>query len=364
MDRLTAWHASQTPALPGYVPAPVAPTVPAPAPGWTADAATWSAQAYPAYPGYPTYPTYPAYPAPAGYLDASIGQLMQQLSAIQAYILSLLAPVAPPAPGPTPIPTPVPTPGPTPAPAGRTSFVISSFNVLGSSHTTAGGNKPQYRSGPARIHDAVKILEQEKVEVVGFQEFQTNQAKEFLKIAGEDYGLYPGPKLGGGPVQNSVAWRKDTFDLVKPATFEIPYFHGHKMKMPVVLLRHKRTGQEIYVLNIHNPASTKRVGDQERFRDAATQIEIDLVNRLRATGKPVFLTGDFNEREEAFQKVTRGAAMTSADAPSGKPAKRMGIDWIFGTQGVRFSGYERRDDALVDRTTDHPVVTARATIGG
>ena len=40
----------------------------------------------------------------------------------------------------------------------------------------------------------------------------------------------------------------------------------------------------------------------------------------------------------------------------------MRIDWILGSAGVDFSGYEVRDGALVDRTSDHPFVVASATV--
>ena len=40
----------------------------------------------------------------------------------------------------------------------------------------------------------------------------------------------------------------------------------------------------------------------------------------------------------------------------------MRIDWIMGSAGVDFSGYEVRDGALVDRTSDHPFVVTSATV--
>jgi hypothetical protein len=164
---------------------------------------------------------------------------------------------------------------------------------------------------------------------------------------------------------NSIAWRKDTWELVKPGSIPIPYFHGKIHHMPVVLLRNKHTGQEAYFANFHNPASTKRVGDQERFRDEAMKRQIAMVNKLtRETGLPVFVTGDMNEREEYYHGMTKGAPMVSADAPKGGPApKKPGIDWIFGTKGVTFTDYVRDRGALVQKTTDHPMIVSKARIG-
>ena len=40
------------------------------------------------------------------------------------------------------------------------------------------------------------------------------------------------------------------------------------------------------------------------------------------------------------------------------------IDWIFGSQGVTFTGYFEDRSALVDATTDHPMISARVRIQG
>lgn len=256
--------------------------------------------------------------------------------------------------------------GPAPAgPTGKgTDLVISSFNVLGSSHTRGpGSDRPGMAAGATRIKWAADLLDKHKVDIVGFQEFQPDQVKAFQKAAGDKYGLYPGMKLGRGPNVNSIAWDKRKWDLVKADTVPIPYFGGKPVKMPFVRLRNKQTGQEVYVANFHNPASTKKHPGNEHWRDVATQKEIELVNRLKRSGVPVFMTGDFNERQEAYNKVTRGANMASADeSRNGRAPRNPGIDWIFGTEGVDFSGYVRDDSALVDRTSDHPMIVSHATV--
>ena len=84
--------------------------------------------------------------------------------------------------------------------------------------------------------------------------------------------------------------------------------------------------------------------------------EIALVDSLKAqTGYPVFLTGDFNEREEAFHRVTGGGAAVAAN---GGVSGNVGIDWIFGTPDVTFSDYVR-DNSTIARISDHPLIDAR-----
>ncbi len=51
------------------------------------------------------------------------------------------------------------------------SLVVASFNVLGHSHTTSGGNKPWMASGPARTQGMVALLRRHRVDVAGLQEY-------------------------------------------------------------------------------------------------------------------------------------------------------------------------------------------------
>ena len=60
-------------------------------------------------------------------------------------------------------------------------FVISSFNVLGSSHTTG---KSRMASGVARVRTAAQLLNLHGVDVVGFQELQPDQKRACLGAAG------------------------------------------------------------------------------------------------------------------------------------------------------------------------------------
>ncbi|MDB5101182.1 MAG: hypothetical protein JWM80_5603 [Cyanobacteria bacterium RYN_339] len=247
-------------------------------------------------------------------------------------------------------------------PTSGTDFTISSFNVLGSSHTAAGGKDPGMASGPERMKGVVELMKKHDVDVVGFQEMQHDQAAAFQKQLGDKYALYPGTK---GDSENSIAWRKDKFDLVKTSSIAIPYFNGHTRHMPVVLLRDKQTGQLQYICNFHNPADTAQFHHQQKYRTEAMHREIALVNKLRQqTGLPVFVTGDMNEGNEYYNGMTHGAKgmHSSTGLPSGRPPKNPGIDWIFGSQNVTFSDQERDHGALVRHTTDHPMIIAHAHV--
>ena len=247
-----------------------------------------------------------------------------------------------------------------------TAFRVSSFNVLGHSHTTPGGNKPGWADGRTRMRWQIELLASRGVDVVGFQEFQPPQFEVFTDEVGTEWGVYPGDRLRRVSMHNSIAWRRDTWRVLQRETIPIPYFDGNPVRMPYLRLRHRGTGQEVWFANFHNPASTR--GNAQRWRDEATRLEVALVNRLRAeTGLPVVVTGDMNEREEYFCAMTRGAPMVAANGgsngPGGcEPPARMVIDWIFGPSGTWFSGYVADRSRAVRRTTDHAMVLADALL--
>ena len=272
--------------------------------------------------------------------------------------------------GPPDVAAPAPVPAPGTAAPGTTSeasarFRLSSFNVLGSSHTRTGarGRAP----GVVRIHGAAQLLARHDVDVVGFQELQSDQARELAQATGGAYSLYP----GAGPGQdseNSIGWRSAQWQLVQATTESIPYFDGHHRRMPVVLLRHRATGIQAWFGNFHNPAETSRYHHQQRWRTEATRLEAAVANRLQATGVPLLITGDMNERAPYFCRLTGAApSMTAARGGSNgaggcRVGKPRAVDWILGSQGVAFSGYDEDRSDLVDRTTDHPVISTGVRI--
>ncbi|QIK65562.1 hypothetical protein G7072_03715 [Nocardioides sp. HDW12B] len=248
-----------------------------------------------------------------------------------------------------------------------TAFRVMSFNVLGHSHTVGGGNKPGYASGVTRTGMALQILRSFQADVVGLQEFEPIQNYTFLRRGGGQWDTYPGMALGKKGVRNSIAWRTDVWEAVDTRTLASPYFRGNRVPMPYVQLEHRETGQRVWFINIHNPTSNAKRGQNERFRDMGTTMQVNLANRLKAaTGDPVILMGDFNERAEAFCRVTGGGRMSaSAGGSVGGPCRPpgdLGIDWVFGTLDISFENHVRTRGGLISRATDHPVVITDALV--
>jgi len=247
------------------------------------------------------------------------------------------------------------------AAAPTTSFRVATINTLGDSHTRSGGNKARFASGIDRTRNLIGILTSQGVDVAGLQEFEVAQRATFNRLAG-GWDVFTGTERG----HDSIAYRTAVWEFVAGGTGTIPYFHGNPVPMPWVTLRHRDTGREISFISIHNPTSNPQRGNNAAHRAEATRREIAMVRTLAQDGNPVLLLGDFNERGEAFCAVTGGGDIGAANGGSAggacAPPPDAGIDWIFGTTDIAFSDYLRRQDALVARTTDHPVIVARATI--
>jgi endonuclease/exonuclease/phosphatase family metal-dependent hydrolase len=248
-------------------------------------------------------------------------------------------------------------------------FTISSFNVLGSSHTTRGGAHARFAPGRVRMQAASRLVLQHGVDVVGFQEMQADQLDAFMRNTGGAFDVYPGYRLGRLNTENSLAWRRDMWTPVEERTFSIPYFRGRHRLMPMVKLRSNDTGLEAWFLNVHNPATTGRWGNNQRWRDIATRIETGLVNQLRQSdGVPVFFTGDFNERAEVYCRFVTSTDLEAALGGSGdggcQPPRIRFVDWIFGSADATFSNYFEDTSQVVRRVSDHPMIVTSAHIEG
>lgn len=248
------------------------------------------------------------------------------------------------------------------------TFRVSSFNVLGWSHTAAGGSKARMASGETRMQWTARLLANQAVSVVGMQELQPRQQRTFREIHGSTWDLYPEDTLTRIDGHNSIGWRTADWELAEAHTVAIPYFHGSKVQMPYVLLRHKASGRLVWFVNVHNPATTRKHGNNARWRWYARNLEAALATELYATGLPVVMTGDMNETTPFFCTMTRKAPMKSASGGSYgatkpcSPPRRMKIDWIMGSTDLRFTNYRVNDGTLVDKASDHPMILADVSL--
>jgi len=93
-----------------------------------------------------------------------------------------------------------------------------------------------------------------------------------------------------------------------------------------------------------------------------------VVNDLKATGLPVLVTGDMNDREAFYCQVAPRAGLV---APNGggysgggcqPPPSPLPVDWVIGS-GVSWSDYWRDTSPVSRRISDHFFISATAHVG-
>ncbi|GEP34945.1 hypothetical protein NSZ01_27130 [Nocardioides szechwanensis] len=254
----------------------------------------------------------------------------------------------------------VPTlPAPSDTPRARyASFQVATFNILGSQHTVGPGGRPP---GKKRARIVSELIERKSLDLVGLQEVQADQLL-VLKHELDHYRIWPAYQLGKGSLRLQVVWRERAFDLLDTGTLVTKFDHQNR-PIPWVLLRHRATGRALYVIDVHNSPR-----NQELERDRATGRIIELVHRLRSTGRTVLLLGDLNEHREGFCKVVGRTDLRAANggwvsarrcAPPERPLR---VDWIFGRGLLELSDYESEDGKAVRRASDHHLVRATARL--
>ncbi|MCW2783614.1 MAG: hypothetical protein JWP74_131 [Marmoricola sp.] len=240
-------------------------------------------------------------------------------------------------------------------------FRMATFNALGSSHTL---HSKKRQVGPARMTRGAQYVLDNKISIVGFQEMQENQRATFLNVTHDKYALYPGNQLRVQDGDTSIAYRLDTWKLIHATTVTMPYFHGEPRSLPVLLLRNRQTGIEIYMTDFHNPADVH--GPAGRWRSADKVIQIALFKQLEKTGRPVFVAGDMNEHRTWACDILGPTDMRVAVGGDGRngcsvTTNRI-IDWIAASYAVQFVNYNETQNALIESITDHPVIYADAKI--
>lgn len=174
---------------------------------------------------------------------------------------------------------------------GGSTFRIASYNVLGASHTAPGGNSklPPWNE---RIPKVVENIQAKNIDIIGFQELEPDQ-RSYVESHLSDY-----ERTTWGKEADSIMWRtscsSDTdctsFTKVDQGTWKSNYFGGTTQE-PWVKLRDNSTGQELYVMNVHDPIDKGEGNAKIRYENALKHL--DLIQKLHKNA-PVVFTGDFN----------------------------------------------------------------------
>lgn len=238
------------------------------------------------------------------------------------------------------------------------TFTIGSFNVLGSQHTRSGGQKSSYPSAVVRTPRAAALARAHGVDILGTQELQEDQ----LPVLTAQTGMraWPGFEWGTAETDNSILYDPEVFEFVSGDVFHIT-FMGRTRPQPILRLRHRATTRELYVVNAH-PSAGEGQYAAERDRGHATIAAV--VNQLDASGLPVLVTGDMNDRERFYCNVVARTPLTASNgggAGCAPPPPPIPVDWVVGSR-VAWSGYHRDTTPVEQKTSDHFFISATATV--
>lgn len=261
-------------------------------------------------------------------------------------------------------PPPRMRPGKAPAQRRRSafSFGLASMNVLGHGHSRPYADADHFAPSRVRAEWTLEAAEQLGVDVLGMQEPNADQLAAIRAAGDGRWAVYPTPEAGDLAVESPVAWRTDVWTAVETTTFRTQFIR-RKLARPVVRLRHRATGREIYVVNVHNAP-----WDYQAKRNAAVKVQLQKIRELEATGLPVFFVGDMNEKKTILCKVLK---RTGLDSPAGgritsagtcKTPRTMRVDWIFGSRAVTWEGFQNAKSSLTSIVTDHWVPVVRVHV--
>lgn len=240
------------------------------------------------------------------------------------------------------------------------AFEVMSFNVLGSQHTAPSGTRPAFAPGRVRTEWSRDLIERRGATLIGLSEPQPDQITSFDVSTNGAYSYYPGNTQGYDAAPQSVMWKDSDWEFVWGNTAQMPFMRKSRPQ-PVVRLRHKASGRDVYMINAHLSP-----GKMQEDRDKGMAIIVQLVKELEGDKLPIIVTGDLNEHGKAFRRI---ACKTSLKAAVGGNASagncvlpsHMRVDWIFGGGGS-FSNTAVDVSNRVKRTTDHAVVSSRFTV--
>ena len=178
-----------------------------------------------------------------------------------------------------------------------------------------GGARPNFAPGRVRSEWAKNLINERGATLIGVYEPQPDQIASLDVATDGDFSIYPGNTMGYAGAPQSVMWKDAEWSLVWDNTITIPFMKESRPQ-PIVRLRNKSTGREIYWINAHLSP-----GKMQADRDKGMDIIKQVIKTLGGDGLPILLTGDFNEHARAFCQITGTTALRAAVGGSTRGSK-------------------------------------------
>ena len=237
---------------------------------------------------------------------------------------------------------------------------VGSFNVLGSQHTAPGGERRRFPPASVRSPQALGLMQQHGVDIIGMQELQEDQLNFLTSRTG--MVAYPGYAWGALETDNSILYDPARFEMVSGSQFTIP-FMGRPRPQPILRLRVRDTGREFYVVNTHPSAG--HTGSYAAERAYGQDVLVGVIDELEATGLPVLLTGDMNDREAFYCRVVARADLRASNGGGAgcAPPSGLAVDWVVGSPQVSFADHWTDTSPVRRLVSDHFFISATAYVG-
>lgn len=253
---------------------------------------------------------------------------------------------------------------PAEAPAGddELRFTLGSYNVLGEHHTGAYRHDDRFAPSRVRAEWTGQVLRTHGLDVIGLQESSKGQVRAILDGAHGRYGAFPHPDRHKRSNETTLLWDQRKLEAVETRTIRTQFI-SRKLPRPVVRFRHRASGREFWVMNVHNAPW----GHQQK-RNQAVRAQIAELRELEASGLPVYFVGDMNEKRKVLCTVLRNTGLNS---PMGGRLKRDGscvtprvmrVDWIFGSERSDWGNFHFAKPPMIRLTTDHWVPMTKVRV--
>jgi len=194
-------------------------------------------------------------------------------------------------------------------------------------------------------------LTSEQADIVCWQEINIKRYVAAIEdLDGQVWDHYIDLKLGGAP----ISWKRELYDFVEGGS-KVMYLGVAKIsftrKVVWVILRHKRTGELLAVVNAHFVAGAFKAGKSfPRIRKAlwkrCRNVLVEKVSEFVNEGLPVIVCGDFNRHNfkvlGSFIEASNGAVKSiKYPVPSDSIDQIMlisGSELVFGEPRYTFAG--------------------------
>ena len=202
---------------------------------------------------------------------------------------------------------------PVPKLFGTTGFNVASFNLLGASHTVRSSRFATYKP---RLDRAVRLMNSYKLDVVGTQEFQETTQFDYFRAKGYT-------KTWGAHYWNPAGQEARHRERHHLAQVEDGVRQGLHVRHPLLQRQHPPCADRTAAREVERAHGVLPERAQPRRRAwaaAATGVprrsgsSAPRSSSCARPAVPVFITGDFNDREKAFCPMTAGKLTISPNS--------------------------------------------------